>query len=258
MSKLRSGWGAVKESTEKKTSKGGKNDQNTLFFRIPLKENTKTKHRVRLVGGPVTFNTIYHNRKRYIVPDDYVERVRHAGFKPRDTSAIQVFDREDTKEGITRLKILEKGNSIFEYFETYHEDVTDDDGNPVNPGGPDGPDWIITADVPSDIKQTSYKCTAMAAKPFSEAELELLNLDPNDEENKKKPLGQRGPIDLHDFYNLEKAAKLLEAEVLSEGGLDEDDAEDVDDSSDDSDDDDDIEEASEGEELSEEVRDVFR
>jgi len=234
MENLRVGFSNINKPKEGFSS----DSESELFLRTPLEKNTESKYKFRLVGEPVGFYTTYFQpdggkRKRYIVPASYVQRIKDLKLAIRELYAITIFDRADTKEGITRLKILEKPASVFNYFREYAEEFEDDDGNKIHPGGPQGPDWTMKIKVPDDKMRTEYTCIALACKPFSKEEQELLNRDPNAEENKKLPITERGPIDLQKFYNFEKEAKKIEEDILSKNILSEADSEPVDEDPDD-------------------------
>lgn len=113
-------------------------------------------YRVRLVGPYVSF--LRHNKPfdgvRVITHPSYKEQdpVWQAGFYPRETYAIHVIDRADGK-----LKILEKGTSIFKAFSTYKK------VNEINPAGKEAPDFSIEVAWPDGNKfQAKYTVTALA------------------------------------------------------------------------------------------------
>ena len=114
------------------------------------------QYRVRLVGPFVRF--LRHNKPfekaRVITHLSYKEQdpVWKAGFYPRETYAIHVIDRADGK-----LKILEKGNSIFKAFAAYKKI------NDINPAGQEAPDFNIEVSWPGDDKfQAKYTVTPLA------------------------------------------------------------------------------------------------
>lgn len=94
-----------------------------------------------------------------------------AGFYPRESFAIHMIDRADGK-----VKILDKGNSIFKAFAKYKK------VNDVNPAGKEGPDFVIDVEWPNgDKRQAKYSVTPKAKPaPFTDAEIELIkaNLAP--------------------------------------------------------------------------------
>jgi hypothetical protein len=95
-----------------------------------------------------------------------------AGFWPRKTFAIHVIDRSDTDDAhpTGKLKILEKGNSIFSAFADYRK------VNDINPAGKDGPDFVIEVTWPDGNKrQAKYKVTAVAKpSPWSADEVAMI------------------------------------------------------------------------------------
>ncbi len=111
----------------------------------------------RLVGKVVEF--LRHNepfgKKRIISHASYKDKdpAWKAGFWPRQTYAIHVIDRADGK-----LKILEKGKSVFDQLFAYKS------ANPeVDLSGKTSPDFVINVTwPPGDKFQTKYKVTAKA------------------------------------------------------------------------------------------------
>lgn len=178
-------------------------DEN-LFMRLPHGD-----HKIRIVGKPVEVLVAWFPVKnkegktvniKVVVPEDYKERVEANNIKVTKYYAINCFDRADTENGVTRLKILEKGGSIFNSFRKYF------DATGIPPGGKDGPDWVISADVPKDRRQTRYSIMPMPnSSPFTKEEKEFLKKD-----GKDGPLGERGFINLDEYYSDEKAAEELE------------------------------------------------
>jgi len=195
------GWGDVK--TSKTSGTGAKTGD--LFLKLDA-----GRHRIRLVGKPHEMWLVWINKKKYVVPESYISRLEHIGCKPRLHYAINVFDRADTDKGECKLKILEKGTQVFQFFSTYFNELE------IDPGSAKGPDWKIIVDVPQDRRQTEYKALAIGETPFTQEEITLLTRPKNmaEEDLKKLPLGERGLIDLAKFYNEENAAKQLD-EILA-------------------------------------------
>jgi len=145
---------------DEKSKGGGSTNKRTPFMQLKQGDNT-----VRLVGNHVKFRRHWAPfSARVITHDDYKNQdpAWQAGFYPRETFAIHVIDRADGK-----LKILEKGKSLFKQFARYNK------VNDVNPAGKDGTDWVIS--VEGSGLQTSYSATAKSKPtPFTEAEIEMI------------------------------------------------------------------------------------
>lgn len=202
------GWGDVKTAKE---GVSGSSSSQDLYLKIGV------KNKIRLVGKPHEVNIAWMNGKKYVVPENYVSRLENLGIKCRTNYAINIFDREDTANGVTRVKVLEKGTKIFSAFKAYFEEFKDDNGKNIDPGGVDGPDWIIKATIPAgkDKRNTEYQVMPLGKVPFNAKEIELIRrCKLSDEEKKNFPLNERGPIDLAKLYDLDKASKVLD-EVLS-------------------------------------------
>jgi len=145
--------------------------------RIPYMTFDKPgEYRARLVGNyvrflrwwaPFTSRVITHDSYR---DEDPAWNVK--GFWPRLTFAIHIIDRQDkdAQHPTGKLKILEKGTSIFEAFASYKRI------NDINPAGAEGPDFVITVEWPGGNKrQAKYKVTACAKpSPFSDQEKEMV------------------------------------------------------------------------------------
>lgn len=138
-------------SDEEKNKKNGRNKVEWMKFPKP------GTYRVRLVGPFVKF--LRHNKpfdgERVITHLSYKDKdpAWKAGFYPRETYAIHMFDRNDGN----KLKILEKGNSIFRAFSTYKK------VNDINPAGKEAPDFSIEVSWPDGNKfQAKYTVTPLA------------------------------------------------------------------------------------------------
>lgn len=210
------------KNKQKTQNTKGKND---IWMKLPEGE-----HQIRLVGKPVKRHVAWlprlddpNRNAKFLVPPEFVARIESA-FPDIDIKmvyAICCFDRADTANGITRLKVLEKGNTIFEPFKMYKRKFKDKDGNPIEPGGKHGPDWSIEASIKTingkkEPRNTKYNIMPLQETPFTEAELKFLNQNPMDEENQKKPLGERGFYDEHKhpyvlkvLFNLDEHKKKL-------------------------------------------------
>ena len=188
-----------KETLKKKTNAIKGND---LFMKIGPKEQ------VRFVGEVETINVAWINGNKFIVPEDYFEKVQNIT-DVKQSYAVNVIDRNDET---LRFKVLEKGPSIFNpVFERYQQ-VLDNDGNKVHPGGSNGGDWIITKQ--GEKKNTQYNVTYMKETPFTKEEKKLISLTKKAKEDpdsyKELPLGEKGLIDLKILYDRKKAVDKLE------------------------------------------------
>lgn len=209
------GWDSVKKSTKE----GSGSRSGELFLKL-----SEGKHKIRLIGRPHEIYLCWINKKKFLVPEKYISRLEHLGFKPRLHYAINVFDRSDTENGVYRVKILEKGTQLFQFFSTYYNELE------VDPGGKKGPDWRIIVECPTtDKRQTTYSALAVGEKPFTKEEIDLITRPKtmSEDELKKLPLGERGLIDLVKFYNEENAAKQLD-EMLAKASGTASDSDDVD------------------------------
>ena len=232
------GWDVVPDG--KKKSMGGKGFEKgkssynaDLFMKLP-----DGGHKIRLIGkAPHTIYVAWipnpykkdekvakgkESKIKVIVPEAYIDRLKSINIIPRENYAMLCFDRKDTVAGITRLKILEKGSTVFRAFKGWGKAHAGDDGVFLSPGDlMKGPDWYIEATVPDNILETTYQFTNLEAKPISKLEAELLKRDPTQHED--KPLGERGLIDLKKYYDTEKerGAKVLELFLKSNNSLEE-------------------------------------
>lgn len=163
-----------------------RNEKRTEWMKFP-KPGT---YQVRLVGPFVEFHR--HNKpfdgERVITNIKYKEQdpAWQAGFYPRQTFAIHIIDRADGK-----LKILEKGNSVFRAFSTYKK------VNDINPAGKEAPDFSINVEWPDGNKfQAKYTVTALAKiKGLSDEEVALW---------------QSGKAPLNEIYKSTPLAKIQE------------------------------------------------
>lgn len=220
MGKQSFSWGSIPDSN--KSSGGGAKSQD-----LYMKLKPDTRHKIRLYGEPAVRYFAWHEKTKYTVPEDLIEDFeRHTGEKPRLYIIANVIDRDDTKDGKTRFKLLEKGSSVFSVMKTYAEETG------VDPGGENGPDFVIKVIAGKEARNTKYEVMNMPKEsPFSTKEKELISrkdrMDP--EELKKLPIGERGPIDLESFYDLDKARKRI-MELLDGNVSNPDNLEDIEDS----------------------------
>lgn len=175
------------------------------------------KHTIRLAGAPKLLWLAWHDGKKYAVTKEMKERLESLHIAVRKYYAINCFDRADTAKGVTSFKIIEKGPKLFNEFKLYRDEFE------VDPGSDKGPDFRIIVKVPEDKRRTDYKAVALKSTPFSEAERELIartkesRKDP--EKFKSMPLGQRGLIDLDQFYKIEESTRKLEEIIAKAAGL---------------------------------------
>ena len=132
--------------------------------RVPwMKFDQPGEYQIRLCGNYVKFHRWWSPfTTRLISHLSYKDEdpAWNAGFWPRKTFAIHVIDRKDTDEEhpTGKLKILEKGSSIFQVFADYMRI------NKINPAGQRGPDFVITVKWPGGVKRNAdYSVTPMAA-----------------------------------------------------------------------------------------------
>lgn len=178
-------WDSDFPSDEEKAAKRAANGnrKKTEWMKFPK----PGAYRVRLVGGYVKF--FRHNKpfenERVITDETYRDQdpAWKGGFYPRETYAIHVIDRADGK-----LKVLEKGTSIFRAFSTYKK------VNGINPAGPEAPDFNIEVSWPDGNKfQAKYTVTPLAKlQKLTDEELEMCkaNKSPLTEIYKSTPLAK--------------------------------------------------------------------
>jgi len=223
------GWGDVskKNNTPKNYNKGeGSAD---LFIKL-----SEGKHTVRLVGAPHAIDIAWiHNSEtdkdeKFIVPTKggYHQRLVSLGVKITSSFAVNAFYIGDDK---VRLRILEKGISVFDGFGAWHENFTYPEGHAhagekIDPGGVDGPNFVIVSEVPVGKKasqRASYKVVALQQTPFTKDQIELLKRGrkENAEKYKDLPLGERGAINLKEYYSEERAAERLDKKLKELAGI---------------------------------------
>lgn len=137
--------------------------------RLPFMKFDKPRdYMIRLVGNHVKFYRHWQPfTERVITHPEYKNEdpAWQNGFIPRETFAIHIIDREDGK-----LKIMEKGRSLFKQFARYKI------VNEINPAGQEGPDWVITVEWPNGNKrQAKYTATAkQKAAPWTKEEVDMI------------------------------------------------------------------------------------
>jgi len=213
----------------------GKGKASEIFMKTSAGRN-----KVRLLGDPKKVFTLWNNKKKqkHVVPVDLVEKLRDAKIEVREQIATNVFDRLDNETRLEagkgmRVKILEKGPTVFKTIVTRYMEVADADGNKIHPGGPRACDWLIKVNVPDpdDLRTTEYNVINIDGQTnFSRDEIRFLARTPNQElikelikkdvidkaretgyaeKHKDLPLGEKGLIDLDAFYDAEKHREAL-------------------------------------------------
>jgi len=208
-----------KKRNEQKASRGkifGNNDD--LYLSI----KGKSRFTVRFVSELKTVNVLYHFGKKYIVPDDYIERMKALGFDVKTQYVCNVIDRDDDE---LRLKLLEKGPKVYGPVITRYNEVLDDDDKPIHPGGNRGDDWRIVVTVPQDPRNTTYEVSNLKSTPFTKAEKEMISRYKDPEKYKDLPIGERGLINIDEIYDASRYVERLDALILEkekESGASED------------------------------------
>lgn len=135
-----------------------------------LKFDKPGKFKVRLIGKYVIYKKHYKpfgNGARVITHKSYKNEdpAWKAGFYPMDSFAIQVIDRSDGK-----LKILDKGRKLFEYFFDYGT------ANSINPAGPQAPNFEIKVEWPNgNKKRAKYSAVASGGPaPLTDEEKQMV------------------------------------------------------------------------------------
>jgi hypothetical protein len=235
------GWDEIPEPQEAKKSfsnkKGATSNNQDVFAKFP-----PGTHQIRLVGKPLPIDLAFFPNPqnpggkdpsksktiKYLIPKEYLDRVKSLGVEVKEYYAICIFDRTDTRAGITRVKILEKGLSVIKPFKQYAKHRKDADGKSVNPGSNSGPDWLVeVTKTGPNAYNIEYAIQPLDPTPWSETEREFLNRDTRDKKYENLPLGERGKIILEDFYDLTKAKERLEKFLSTNNGLSTAEVEDV-------------------------------
>lgn len=140
-----------------------------------IKFDKPGQYRIRLCGNFVRFYRWWSPfTTRIITHLSYKDSdpAWNAGFWPRKTFAIHIIDRSDVDDShpTGKLKILEKGSSIFDAFANYYRI------NNINPAGKTGPDFVIEVEWPNGNKrQANYKVTpVMKISEWTEQEVEMI------------------------------------------------------------------------------------
>ena len=167
--------GDFKSPEEKSASAQSSGDKKQVTW---MKFGEPGSYRIRLCGNFVKFHRWWSPfTERLITHLSYKDQDKAwvAGFWPRKTYAIHIIDRNDKDEDhpTGKLKILEKGSSIFEVFANYMK------VNEINPASKDGPDFVIDVTWPEGNKrQAKYKVTAVAKPaPWTAQEVAMIKED---------------------------------------------------------------------------------
>jgi hypothetical protein len=222
------GWGDVKTKSDspKNYTKGAGNSD--LFVKLPVGE-----HEIRLVGEPHEIyiawikNPETGANDKFIVPQKggYIQRLKALGVEVKKNYATNCFVISDDK---VRLRILEKGPSIFDSFSNWYHHFTypkghKKEGQKINPGGVDGPKFLISAlDPPgkNSNQRINYSVIALQQTPFTKEQIEVLKREKIDAEKYADlPLGERGKIDLAKYYDEERAEEKLKNMHLELAGI---------------------------------------
>lgn len=165
-------WDEDFQSPEQKAERNNSEERRKLDW---IKFDKPGTYRIRLVGNFVRFHRWWSPfTTRVITHLSYKDEdpAWNAGFWPRKTFAIHVIDRKDTdsEHPTGKLKILEKGASIFEVFANYKRI------NSANPAGKSGPDFVIEVEWPKGNKrQATYKVTAVnSISEWTKEEVEMV------------------------------------------------------------------------------------
>jgi hypothetical protein len=157
------------------TSNSNDSDQKRLDW---IKFDGPGEYPIRLCGNFVKFYRWWSPFTTRIIThlsykDD--DPAWNSGFWPRKTFAIHVIDRSDTDEQhpTGKLKILEKGNSIFEAFSRYSRICK------VNPASEEGPDFVVTVEWPKgDKRKAKYTVDYLPSpSPWTPQEMEMIKAE---------------------------------------------------------------------------------
>lgn len=150
---------------------GGGGKSNEDREKIPYLDMSKpAKYKVRLVGPYVKCRKHFKPYRATVQDKDKsIDPAWQAGWTPSKRYAINVIDRADGK-----LKILEKGPSVFKHFYAYKVDCNND------PSGKEGPDFIITVSIPKgddglpNKLKTEYTVTHLERAPFTKEDMKVI------------------------------------------------------------------------------------
>lgn len=159
-------WDDINNRQNEKNQSSGEQKARLPFVSFPK----SGIYKMRLIGKHIRCLKYWSPIKAITHPDyKGKDPAWVAGFYPPTKYAIHVIDRADGK-----LKLLEKGNSLFKYFANFKA------VEGIDPAGKDAPDVSITVNYPSDgkggiIKQKAEYVVQFARKntPLTEEELKM-------------------------------------------------------------------------------------
>jgi hypothetical protein len=163
-----------------------KEDENNSSENPPQQEGRKTEYmnmskpgeyKVRLVGAHVKCRKRFKPYRATVQMNEKDLDVAWANGWPAPGKryAVNVIDKTGLQEGeVGKLKVLEKGTSVFKHFAHYKTVKS------IDPAGKEGPDFSITVKIPNDsngnpIKlKTEYAVMPLDPAPFTEAEVKMI------------------------------------------------------------------------------------
>lgn len=182
--------------------------------KIPYLDMSKPgKYKVRLVGPYIKCRKHFKPYRATVQDTDKdSDPAWKAGWVPSKRYAINVLDRLDGN----KLKILEKGPSVFKFFYTYKVDCNND------PSGKEGPDFMITVSVPMldgqpNKLKTEYTVTHLDKAPFTKEDMKMICETDNDgnvikDEKTGKPKSKLFPLlDIYKSTSPEKMKEMWDA-----------------------------------------------
>ena len=176
----------IKNEAAKKEGGSTKNFDNKTEF---LKMDEEGDYKIRLVGPYVKCRKHFTPYRATVQDSEKsIDPAWLAGFYPNERFAINVIDRADGK-----IKVLEKGNSVFKHFINYKKVFG------KAPNGKDGTDWLITVSIPvidgkKNKFKTEYTVTRLDPTPFTAEEMDkIVDKDKIDPET-KKPTSKLWPL----------------------------------------------------------------
>jgi len=182
--------------------------------KIPYIDMSKPgKYKVRLVGPYVKCRKHFKPYRATVQDADKdSDPAWKAGWIPSKRYAINVLDRLDGN----KLKVLEKGPSVFKFFYSYKVDLNND------PSGKEGPDFLITVKVPMVDGQpkkmkTEYAVTHLDKAPFTKEDMKMICETDKDgnivkDEKTGKPKSKLFPLlDIYKSTSPEKMKEMWEA-----------------------------------------------
>jgi hypothetical protein len=183
--------------------------------KIPFLDTSKPgKYKVRLVGPYVKCRKHFKPYRATVQDTDKEnDPAWKAGWIPSKRYAINVLDRLDGN----KLKILEKGPSVFKFFYSYKVDCNND------PSGKEGPDFMITVIIPKgedgmpNKLKTEYTVTHLDKAPFTKEDMKMICETDKDgniikDEKTGKPKSKLFPLlDIYKSTTAEKMKQMWDA-----------------------------------------------